>query len=193
MQVIAQLSAFCCNVPSPGPRANPRLVIGGCMSRPRPLKSPDGPAARPHISAGHGTGSPPPASHVSHGFSFPIPGSDKIVRLWAECEKRQTRQKKARFPGAGLGTVAGLGCRAPKRSGGLKGRPRNTGTCSDLQGQPCRGFKWHPAAAVSSGRSAGLLRKPGPVHHVDPGWPRRNPLDLLSSEVEVTTLYSVPV
>ena len=136
---------------------------------------------------------PPPASHVSHGFSFPIPGSDKIVRLWAECEKETNKTKKARFPDAGLGTVAGLGCRAPKRSGGLKGRPRNTGTCSDLQGQPCRGFKWHPAAAVSSGRSAGLLRKPGPVHHVDPGWPGPNQLDLLSSEVEVTTLYSVPM
>ncbi len=48
--------------------------------------------------------------------------------------------------------------RAPKRSGGLKGQPRNTGTCSDLQGQPCRGFKWPPAAAVCSATATpGLL------------------------------------
>ncbi len=130
---------------------------------------------------------------LATGFLFLFQAQTRSSVCGLNVKKRQTRQKKARFPDAGLGTVAGLGCRAPKRSGGLKGRPRNTGTCSDLQGQPCRGFKWHPAAAVSSGRSAGLLRKPGPVHHVDPGWPGPNQLDLLSSEVEVTTLYSVPM
>ena len=99
MQVIAQLSAFCCNGSLASLESESAARDWGLHVGRQPLKSPGGPAALPHVSAGHGTGSPPPASHVSHGFSFPIPGSDKIVRLWAECEKETNKTKKSTFPG----------------------------------------------------------------------------------------------
>lgn len=178
MQVIARRSAFCCHVPRVGESGHPRPVIGWHVAAGRPLKSPEKACWHPASQVGTGFDRPAsasqPASHHRHRSSRSFPGSDKdLPYLWVE-GKGQDKNRKLLL-GSVFDAATAFGFTGPKRSGGRNGQPRNTGTCSDLQGRRRHGFKWAPVAAFnnpgSSRRSPGRLRKPKPVQHADPGWP----------------------